>query len=284
MKFYAYFGGSLLSVFATVYYAFCTRGHFYPSVLYLVSSKFPMVVCGNMAVATGILVGQIFVKLFFDQLRDNELELLYDLLKYEIMETVFAFALFRNEITTNIMLLFGGVMFLKSFHLITKSRVQYLEQVMPVSWVVHARLQLLILSLAALNIYISYMCIQYTILHGKTVLILFGFEFGLLIIGSFNVLVKYYCYLLDSYLANGLHSKGLYIMVLELVCDALRMVVYFIFFCLIFSQYGIPIHILRYSVNLNLIYDRALFCCYLSVCPGRCGYPSRCSASAWCPS
>lgn len=242
---YTYVASSVLSVIAIVYYAFSTRGHFYPSVLYLASSKVALVVGGNMVVALSILFGQLLVKIFFNVLKDGEVEILIELLKYEAMETVFAFALFRNEISPQVVLFFLGLLFLKAFHLIAKTRVQYLEQVMPVSISTHVRLQGVILTLFAADLAIANYCVQSTLAGGSTILILFGFEFGLLVIAAFNTMTKYYLHVLDSYLSRGLVGKGLYIMILEVLCDAFRVVTYVMFFCLIYSYYGLPLHILR---------------------------------------
>lgn len=118
-------------------------------------------------------------------------------------------------------LFFLGVLFLKAFHLIAKTRVSYLEQVMPVSIATHVRLQSVILTLFVTDLAIAHYCVQSTLSGGSTILILFGFEFGLLVISAFNIMTKYYLHLLDSYLSRGLVGKGLYIMVLEVLCDAL---------------------------------------------------------------
>lgn len=198
-----------------------------------------------MVVAMAIIIGQLLVKIFFDVLKEAEIELLIELLKYEAMETVFAFALFRNEISPQVVLFFLGVLFLKAFHLIAKTRVQYLEQVMPVSTSTHVRLQAVLVTLFVADLGIAHYCVQSTLSSNSTILILFGFEFGLLVISAFNTMTKYYLHLLDSYLSRGLVSKGLYIMILEVLCDAFRLVTYVLFFCLIYSYYGLPLHILR---------------------------------------
>ena len=145
------------------------------------------------------------------------------------------------------MIMFGGILFLKGFHFLAKTRVQYLEQAMPQSSTTHGRLQALNIVLLIIDIIISIYCIQTTLnTPGRSITILFGFESGLLIIACLNTIVKYYLYLTDTLLENGLPSKGLYIMVLELICDALKVTTYISFFILVFTSYGLPLHILRY--------------------------------------
>jgi hypothetical protein len=76
-------------------------------------------------------------------------------------------------------------------------------------------------------------------------MILFGFEFGLLIVSVFSIISRYILHVIDSRLTSGLASKGLYIMLVDLICDAMKFVTYVFFFCLVFVYYGLPIHIIR---------------------------------------
>lgn len=246
MKFAAYLILSFISVLCTIYYAFATRGHFYPSILFLMSSKVALAICCNFVFAICILVSKLITKVFIGTLRDSEIELLVDMLKIEMLEMFFAFTLFRNEFNAFVIAMLGGILFLKGFHFLAKTRVQYLEQAMPQSNLTHGRLQALNLLLLSIDVAITVYCMQTAMnTKGRTISILFGFEGGLLIIGAFSTLVKYYLYLADTLLENGLPSKGLYTMVLELVCDGLKVVTYVCFFLLIFSNYGLPLHILR---------------------------------------
>lgn len=245
MKFATYFFLSLLATIAVISHAVYTREQFYPIILYLVTSKVSFVIHANMLLALAIFVGRVGRFLFLGQLREVEVELLFERAKYTITETCLALTIFRNELTPPIIALFGTLLFLKAFHWLSSSRLDYLDQVMPVSSWTHVRLSALIVTLILCDVGITYSCIQYTIQHGKSVLILFGFEFGLLCISVINLLVRFILHLVDSRMANGLVSKGILIMLLDLVCDALRFVTYVFFFCLIFVYYGLPIHIIR---------------------------------------
>ena len=245
MKFIHYFNLSLLGTAALVGYAFYSREQFYPIVLFLVTNKISFVVAGNMMLATALLLGNVSKTLFLGQLRDVEIEMLTERAKYTITETCLALTIFRNELTPNILGLFGMLLFLKAFHWLAKSRLEHLEQVMPVGYITHCRLSLLIVVLAAADMALAHNCMAYTLEFGKSVLILFSFEFGLLVISIFNLCNRYFLYNLDSRLPNGLASKTLYVMIVDLVCDALRFVTYVIFFSLVFVYYGMPIHLIR---------------------------------------
>jgi E3 ubiquitin-protein ligase synoviolin len=245
MKFSLYFNASLAATIAIIVHAVYTREQFYPIVLFLVTSKLSFVVLGNMAVAAVLLIWRISKSVFLGMLREVEIEQLVERAKYTITETCLALTVFRNELSPPILALFGVLLFLKAFHWLSKLRIDYLEQVVPVSTSTHIRLMSLIILLSLCDTWVAYSCIQYTLKNGRSVLILFGFEFGLLVISAFNLICRYILHLIDSRLANGLKSKGLYVMLVDLICDALRFVTYVFFFSLVFVYYGLPLHIIR---------------------------------------
>jgi len=206
MRFDSYFALSLLSTISLLAYAVYVHEQFYPIVLYLVSSKVSFVIAGNMALASALLLGRVSKTIFLGQLRDVELELLMDRAKYTITETCLALTIFRNEISPAILCLFGALLFLKAFHWLGKSRLEHLDQVMPVGYTTHMRLVSLILILAVLDALLAYKCIDYTMTNGKSVLILFGFEFGLLVVSILNLTWRYSLHVVDSMYAPGKYS------------------------------------------------------------------------------
>lgn len=245
MKFASYFFVSLLAAFSVLVYAIYSREQFYPIILFLVTSKVSFVINANMLLAIAILVGRIGSYVFLGNLREVEIELLYERAKYTITETCLALTIFRNELSPPIIALFGALLFLKAFHWLASSRIDYLDQVMPASRWTHFRLCFLIATIAICDVGTTYSCVEYTIKNGRSVFILFGFEFGLLCISVFNLVIRFVLHVIDSHLNNGLVSKGLFVMILDLLCDALRFVTYVFFFCLVFVYYGLPIHIIR---------------------------------------
>jgi E3 ubiquitin-protein ligase synoviolin len=245
MRFSSYFYSSLAATIAIIAHAVYTREQFYPIILYLVTSKASFVVLGNMAVAILVNIAVAVKSIFLGMLREVEVEQLIERAKYTITETCLALTVFRNELSPPILGLFGVLLFLKAFHWLSKLRIDYLEQVMPVTASTHVRLISLIFILSLCDVWIAYSCIDYTMKHGRSILILFGFEFGLLVISVFNLIIRYVLHIIDSRLANGLVSKGLYVMLLDLICDALRFITYVFFFSLVFVYYGLPFHIIR---------------------------------------
>jgi E3 ubiquitin-protein ligase synoviolin len=124
------------------------------------------------------------------KLRDVEYELLVDNSKYAISETCLALTIFRHELSPSVLGMFGVLLFIKAFHWLARSRLEYFEQVEMVSLVKHVRLCSLMWLLVVVDILLTYYCVNYTLAHGKSVLILFGFEFGVLIITSLNTLFR----------------------------------------------------------------------------------------------
>jgi E3 ubiquitin-protein ligase synoviolin len=245
MNFWSYFYASVGAILSIITYAIYTREQFYPSMLFLTTSKISLVIAGNMALSLTLLFGRISKHIFLGNLRDAETELLLDRAKYTVTETCLALTIFRNELTLQVLGLFGALLFVKSFHWLCSSRMDYLEQIMPVPTSTHIRLTSLMTVLGLCDISVAYYCIKYTITNGKSVLILFGFEFGVLVISVMNLFARYILHLIDIRFTNGLVSKGLYVMLVDLICDALRFLTYVAFFCLVFVYYGLPIHIIR---------------------------------------
>lgn len=241
-----YFLLSALTAVATVSYACYTREQFYPIILFLVTSKLSFIVAANMVIAMSIVTGKILKKIFFGQLRDTEVEQLVEKCKYSIMETCLALTIFRHELTPFVLLLFGFLLFIKVFHWLCRGRIDYLEQVIPVPIWSHIRLQLLLIALILTDASVTYKCIEATVYAGnKSVLLLFGFEFCVLLIGSCNCSARYLLLVVDSYRENGLQYKTFYTMILDIFCDGLKFIIYVAFFSLVFVHYGLPIHIIR---------------------------------------
>jgi E3 ubiquitin-protein ligase synoviolin len=232
-------------MFSMVVYACVTREQFYPIILLLVSSKVSFLLISNMVFALALLLAQIMIKVFFGSLRDVEYELIMERAKYSITETCLALTIFRNDLSPSVFAFFLSLLFLKVFHWLSRSRVDYLEQVARVSLSAHTGLFLMLTMLIIIDSTICYKCILFAHAKGKTVIVLFAFEFGILVLTALNNFVRYLVNLVDGLYENGLHYKGLYFMILDLICDGLKFCTYAGFFCLVFVYYGLPIHIIR---------------------------------------
>jgi E3 ubiquitin-protein ligase synoviolin len=227
------------------YYAYYTRQQFYPTILYLVSSKTCFLVAGNLAFACSMLFARMVKTLFFGTLREVEAELLIEKARYTIIETCLALTIFRNELNPTVFALFGSLIFFKLMHKLSKCRLEYLEQISPVPSLLLVRMGILLLSLFITDSIGLYYSVQNILVKGRSVVILFGFEFGLLLIYCFNLSLKYCFQLLDTFLTNGFQSRGFATMIADLICEVVKFITYIALFCMIFIYYGLPFHLIR---------------------------------------
>lgn len=258
MKLATYFLTSLLAVVAMVIFAMYTREQFYPVILFLVSSKVSFIINVNMIVAIFVSSTAFVNKIFLGNLRDVEVEMLIDKGKYALTETCLAFTIFRNEFSYPTISLFIFLLCVKSFHWLCKARIDYLDQVMPASKWIYFKIGLFLSLLLALDIWTAYSCIIFTMKHGRSASILFGFEFGLLCISALNISTRFLLLVFDQHLTHGVILKGFFVMIVDLICDGLRAVTYTCFFALVFSHYGLPIHIMREVFMAFQIFQRRL--------------------------
>jgi E3 ubiquitin-protein ligase synoviolin len=65
---------SALLAYAVVQHAFVTREQFYPTAVYLVTSKFAVVVLCNLVFVAIVLLAKLLKKMFLGELRPSEVE------------------------------------------------------------------------------------------------------------------------------------------------------------------------------------------------------------------
>jgi E3 ubiquitin-protein ligase synoviolin len=245
MSLLAYFLNSALAVCILVYYAYFVHRQFYPTILFLVSSKASFVVCGNMFLVMCLSITKLLKNIFFGRLRDHELEVVTDRAKYIITETCIALTIFRSELTLPIFALFGLLVAFKLWHRLAKARLEYLEQINPIPNLEKSRMIFLLASLIVLNSFGGLYSLNFIVENGKSVLILFCFEFGLMFLYSVNLSLRFLLLWLDTTMTNGLQSRNMLTMVVDIGCELLKFLTYISFFCLIYVYYGVAIHIIR---------------------------------------
>lgn len=241
----SYVIASLFAQACIIYYAYYTQKQFYPAVLFLVTSKVSVVLAGNLCLAMTLVVAKIVQFIFFGTLRTIEMELLMEKAKYAFIETCLALTVFRQELTGPIIALFGFLIFIKLLHKLAKMRQEYLEQIADVSLYMQIRMGCLLCFLVIVDGIVVMYAMQNFLVKGRSVLMLFGFEFGLLVNYALNLQFKFILQCVDTRMENGLPSRGFLVMIVDLLCDVVKVVTYVVFFGLIFSYYGLPIHLVR---------------------------------------
>jgi hypothetical protein len=58
-----------------------------------------------------------------------------------------------------------------------------------------------------------------------------------------STFLKYVLSMVDSYLEGRWEHKGVYVFYLELATDMLHLLVYLVFFVIVFTNYGLPLHL-----------------------------------------
>ena len=111
MVFSRYTVGSSAVTAAVVSYAWATREQFYPTVVYLVTSKLCVLALGNQVIVLTLLAGRSAKAVFLGSLREAEVELLHENARYAVTETCLALTVFREELTTRVFALFTALLF-----------------------------------------------------------------------------------------------------------------------------------------------------------------------------
>ena len=178
--FLTYAATSTALLTAVVYEAVQQRRQFYPTVIYLTTSKVSALVLGNEALVLTLLFGQLCKRFFFGRLREAEVEHLYERSWFAITETCLAMTIFREEFNVRFVALFTALLFLKIFHWLLQDRVAFMEQTPAVRLFTHARMLLLMATLFALDAAFLYHAVSVSLLRGPSVLLLFAFEYLIL--------------------------------------------------------------------------------------------------------
>lgn len=246
MRLFLYTLVSFAAALAVIANAMLKRGQFYPAVIYLSTSKLSLMVMGNAIFTMLVLVGKTAKVVFFGTLREVEIEQMYDKAWSALIEMCIAMTIFREEFSTRFVALATALSFVKIFHWLTEHRLEYIEQAylqLPRS--AHLRIASLMVLLTALDI----MCVQYavtkTLEKGPSVLLLFAFEYVVLLATVLTLFVKYLIHCADMRREGRWEAKGMYIFYLQLVSDLFQLFVYMIFFLIVCAYYGLPLHIIR---------------------------------------
>lgn len=120
-----------------------------------------------------------------------------------------------------------------------------MEQAEVVSRSTHVRILSLMGTLAIVDTAFVVLCSLHVMEHGPTVMILFGFEFLIMYLSLAATFIRYLLHLVDMRVNGTWTNKSTYVFYLELLTEVIKLFVYLIFFMIIFTYYGMPLHILR---------------------------------------
>lgn len=253
---------------------FISFSRFFPSMVYLSNSKFSVAVLGNLGFALVLNLYKLVTlvcpwhvrsrllslsrfssdvspssicpsQVFLGQLRDFEVERVKDKVGQALIETLLAMTIFRQDFTIAFVTQFVVLTFAKIFHWLAQDRVDYIETTPNVTRTQHARLASFLVLLACLDYAALHLALAKTIALGVSVHLLFAFEYAVQGSTAVATLIKYGFSLLDQSLQGRWAGKSVAVFYLELALDLLHLIMYSAFFVVIFSTFGIPIHLVR---------------------------------------
>ncbi|KAH6648226.1 E3 ubiquitin-protein ligase HRD1 [Verticillium dahliae] len=245
MRLVWYAGVSTTLATAVVVSAFQQRANFYSAMVYLAQSNFCLLILINFVYLIYGTTVYGLQRIFYGPLRQTEVEQLSERAWFAITETCLAMTIFRDEI---------GAWFLVMF----TARRQ--------TGLFHTRLSLSLLLSLVYDLWILAYTIRTVIRQARPdMMVMFLFEFAVLATCSARTGVRYLERRREvrqtrenmirqraqelsadgETTADQLEEKGQWILILDLVADCTKFSIYIVFFFILFSFYGLPIHIMR---------------------------------------
>ncbi|KAF9047304.1 hypothetical protein BJ165DRAFT_1465059 [Panaeolus papilionaceus] len=246
---------SVISVSAVITNALKNYSNFYSVAIYLSKSSRSVLVLANFGVLLALLSGHIVQRIFFGALRPNEVERLYDRLWFFITESLLAFTIFRDDFDASFALMFGFLLFVKSFHWLASDRIEWMDQ-QPYPGpplLFHFRMSLLFAILSTTDFLMFLFAAEHTISVEVDGMVLFASEYAILMASVMNTIMKY---LLSAYdlrragrrggeNAPPWENKSVWVFYIELATDFTKLTIYLVFFIVIIASYGLPLNIVR---------------------------------------
>ncbi|KAL5769948.1 hypothetical protein ACOSP7_014102 [Xanthoceras sorbifolium] len=246
MRLQTYAGFSLMATLAVIYHAFSSRRQFYPSMVYLSTSKISLVLLLNMGLVVMCILWQLTKRIFLGHLREAEVERLNEQSRREIMEILFAITIFRQDFSVSFLSMVTTLLLIKALHWLAQKRVEYIETTPTVPMLSHIRIVSFMGFLLLLDCLFLYSSVKFLIqTRQASVSLFFSFEYMILATTTVSTFVKYVFYVSDMLMEGQWEKKAVYTFYLELIRDLLHLSMYLCFFLVIFMNYGVPLHLIR---------------------------------------
>jgi len=123
--------------------------------------------------------------------------------------------------------------------------VDYLSHTPALGRLAYIRVLSLMISLLAFDLSLMYYAATVTLEKGPSVMLLFGFEYAVLLATCLQSIIKFFLYLEDMRRDGRWDNKGAYLLYLYFITDMFKLSVYLVFFTTVMYKYGMPIHIVR---------------------------------------
>ncbi|KAG8213762.1 hypothetical protein J3R82DRAFT_10471 [Butyriboletus roseoflavus] len=246
---------SSIAVSATIASALRSHSNFYSLAIHLSKSNRSVLILANFGLLVALLCAQCALRIFFGSLRPQEIERLYDRLWFFVTESLLAFTIFRDDFDIPFLLMFGFLLFVKSFHWLASDRIEWMDQRPypgpPILF--HIRMTTLFTILWVIDLFMFAFAVDSTTKNGVGGMMMFANEYAILMASAMNVIAKYLICVIDLRRAQQRggenappwQNKSMWIFYVELVTDFLKLITYLLFFLFIVALYGLPLNIIR---------------------------------------
>lgn len=201
------------------------------------------------------MCGRLVQHIFFGSLRPVEVERLYDRMWFFVTESLLAFTIFRDEFDIPLAVMFGFLLFVKSFHWLLADRIEWMNQ-MPYpgpTTLFHIRISGLFFMLWLTNVVMLAFAAESILSNGVGVIILFASEYSILMASLMNSKAKYILSAIEFHRAASRggenappwEDKSMWIFYVDLITDFLKLSTYLGFFAVIVTFYGVPLNVVR---------------------------------------
>lgn len=246
---------STIAVSATIINALRCHSNFYSVAIYLSKSNRSVLILANFGLLIALLCGQLVQQIFFGALRPQEVERLYDRLWFFVTESLLAFTIFRDDFDIPFALMFGFLLFVRSFHWLASDRIEWMDQ-RPYPGpptLFHIRMTTLFIILWCTDLLMFAIAVESTLKNGIGGMMMFASEYAILMASAMNTTAKYCVCVIDLRRARQRggenappwQNKSMWVFYIELVTDFLKLTTYLLFFLLIVAFYGLPLNIIR---------------------------------------
>ncbi|SPO20222.1 related to HRD1 - ubiquitin-protein ligase [Ustilago trichophora] len=246
-RIYAYGAISTLAAMCAVVEAFSERSNFYAAVVHLGRSNGCLLILLNFLLVIALVAGRILQLLYFGQLRRSEVELVCERSWYSLVGTLLAVSIFRDDFSVSFVILFGVLLFLKTFHWLSAERVASIMQSPSVPRIFHIRMVSILTTLFIADLNLVGFSMQMLLVKKVKVgmMVLFTSEFIILTALLLNTIAQYVLNCIDMAREEPWEAKSLYVLYVDLAHDVVRLCTHGYFFILLTRMYGIPLSLIH---------------------------------------
>ncbi|KAI9013036.1 hypothetical protein BC832DRAFT_276915 [Gaertneriomyces semiglobifer] len=256
MRFALYGAASAALAGVVIANAFVQKQQFFTGCIYLTRSNASLMVLLNFGLFLAVVFGKALQRFFFGPLRALEVEHLYERSWFAVTETCLAMTIFRDEFDIRSMVFFAILLLVEVFHWIFQDRVDFMEQAPNPSVGWHVRMQAVATILLLVDVAMLTYVARYTYYRGASMMIMFAFEYAILVSLIVSASVKYALHSYDLRREHPWEEKSMYIFYVDLVHDFVKLVTYLLFFGMVVYYYSLPIHIMRDLYNTFVSFVR----------------------------